>query len=446
MKKSAGFNLLRWFAILSPIAIGLIASGNAMLISTFLNNHLFQREASITRDFVQNILIFDGTLDYLANPAQSGLKEKFSASVRHLANMPDVLRANMYGTARIILWSTDDSLIGKQFASNEELDKALTGELVVSGGNIDREHDKEEHMGLDAKARFYVESYIPVVQPNGKVIGVVEIYKAPVALTRAIEEGRRQVALSAIVSAMLLYVILYGLVRRADHLIKEQRSRLMEAETMSVVGELTSAVAHNIRNPLSSIRSSAELLQAFPQEDASGHAADIMREVDRISARITELLRLSGQNAQHVERLDLQALLAECLLEHRQAFAGRHQSLQLDCACHEAFVHADRPLLLQVIISLLSNASEAMPKGGECRIHLSEADHRHWLVAVSDQGTGIGPETVAQIFRPFFTTKPKGLGLGLPLAKRIVERFGGMLTLGSVPGKGTTVRLLLPKA
>lgn len=447
MHKNPDFNLLRWFAVLSPVAIGLIALGNAWLISTFLNNHLFQREASISRDFVQNILVSDGSLGYLTNPLEPELRARFANSIQHLTNMQDVLRTNVYGADHTVLWSTDSALIGKQFASNHELDEALAGELVVHAGNIASEHGKEEHVGLVGTARFFVESYIPVVDPaSGRVVGAVELYKAPQALTNAIEEGRRQVVLAAVVSALLLYASLYGLVRRADHLIKEQRSRLMEAETMSVVGELTSAVAHNIRNPLSSIRSSAEMIEAFPQEDGSTHAADILREVDRISARITELLRLSGKGAQHVERVDLSALLGECVAEQEAAFASRGQSIHLEPASGQFGIVADRPLLMQVFISLLSNASEAMPEGGECCIRLADEAPGQCLVEVSDQGIGIDPATAAQIFRPFFTTKPKGLGLGLPLAQRIVERFGGKLVLSSQPGRGTTVRLVFPKA
>jgi two-component system, NtrC family, sensor histidine kinase HydH len=446
LSNASNFNLLRWFAVLSPVAIGLIALGNALLISSFLNDHLFQREASISRDFVQNILLSDDSLDYFTNPGQPKAQARFANSIVHLANMQDVLRTNVYSAERVVLWSTDSNLINKKFGNNDELDEALRGELVVHAGNISSAHSKEEHAGLSNKARFFVESYIPIVDPvSGTVVGAVELYKAPIALTRAIEEGQRQVVLAAVISALLLYVCLYWLVRRADRIIKEQRNKLMEAETMSVVGELTSAVAHNIRNPLSSIRSSAEMIYAFPQDDSSIHATEIMREVDRISARITELLRLSGKSAQNVERIDLRALLNDCLAEHSRAFSSRKQSLILIAEHSECYVEADRALLLQVFISLLSNASEAMPHGGTCTVRLLEASSPNWQVEICDEGVGIDADTVAQAFRPFFTTKPKGLGLGLPLAKRIVERFGGSLTLRSMPEHGTVVYLVFPK-
>lgn len=443
--KNNNFSLLRWFAFLSPIAIGVIALGNAWLISTFLNDHLFQREAEISRDFVQNILISDGSIDYLEHPDDPLLKLRFINSTEHLSNMHDVLRTNIYGKDRVVLWSTDKALVGQRFPQNDELDEALEGKLVIHAGDISSDKGKDEYVGLNPSIAFFVESYIPVIQPGTKrVIGAVELYKAPLALTKAIQEGRQQVALAALASALALYLCLYGLVRRGDRMIKDQRTQLMETETMAVVGELTTAVAHNIRNPLSSIRAAAEMMQAFPQGNNTEQVTDIIRETDRISLRITELLRLSGKGGQCIERVQLAQLLTDCIRDHRSAFESKGQSLRLIGTDEEIWVKADKSLLQQVFISLLSNASEAMPSHGACEIHLKKMAEK-LIVEISDEGTGISPDALGQLFRPFFTTKPKGLGLGLPLAKRIVERFGGELSLHSVDGRGTTVTIQLPR-
>lgn len=441
------FNLLRWFAWLSPLAIGFIALANAWLISSFLNTHLFQREASISRDFVQNILLSDGSLEYFSRPDDGALKSRFSNSIEHLANMRDVQRANIYGADRTVLWSSDPKLIGQQFSANHELDEALMGNLVVHAGDIAGSEEKDEHVGLDPSIRFFVESYIPIVRPSDqRVVGVVELYKAPLALTEAIHEGRLQVGIVALISALTLYVCLFWLIRRADGIIKSQRTQLLETETLAVVGELTSSVAHNIRNPLSSIRSAAELVQTFPHENSSEQASDIIREVDRISRRITELLRLSGKQVQSAEAVDLVSLLRDCVIDHQPAFATRGQQLRLEATGSSATIIADPPLLLQVFHSLLSNAAESMASGGECVLRLSAPDIRHWQVDVMDAGHGLDAKTAAQVFRPFFTTKPQGLGLGLPFARRIVERFGGRLSLISQTDQGTTITLTFPKA
>ncbi|HMV06616.1 MAG TPA: ATP-binding protein [Accumulibacter sp.] len=444
----APFNLLRWFAWLSPLVIAMIALANAWLISRFLNEHLFQREASISRDFVQTILLADESVAYLAGSDDAALRGRFRESIAQLSKMPDVLRANVFAADGSILWSSNPDLVGKRFADNDELVQAMRGELVVHAGRIARdERQKREHEGLDPSVQFFVETYIPLVAPGGSgVLGVVEIYKAPLALSQAIREGQTQVGLAALASALALYLSLFWLIQRADRTIKLQHARLLDAETLAVIGELTAAVAHNIRNPLASIRSAAELSLDMPLDDCTEQARDIIREVDRISGRITELLRLSGQEVRGRERVDLAALLQRCVIECRSSFAERGMPLSFECRSAQAWITADPALLQQAFLSLLSNAAEAMRQGGTCQVIVEDATAKEIRVVVADSGCGITPESIGQVLRPFFTSKPQGLGLGLPFAKRIVERFGGRLSLSSVPGEGTEVQMFFPRA
>lgn len=444
----APFNLLRWFAWLSPVVIGLIALANAWLISSFLNNHLFQREASISQDFVQNVLVSDGSLEYFSNQHDESMRARFENSIAHLSNMRDVLRANVFGVDRTVLWSTNSLLIGKVFPDNDELEVAMRGELVVHAGQIASESRiKSEHVGLQQSVDFFVESYIPVVSPaTGQVIGVVELYKAPLALTKAIHDGRMQVGISALCSALALYIGLFWLIRRADSTIKRQHAKLLDSETMAVIGELTSSVAHNIRNPLSSIRSSAELALETPNEDCSEQAHDIIREVDRVSGRISELLRLTDKSQAEIAAVNLSDILKSCVADHEEAFRRRSQSLVFRDTAVNSVTKADPALLRQVFYSLLSNASEAMAQGGACGVVLEDAGENRLRVSINDSGSGVRPEVLGQVFRPFFTTKPTGLGLGLPLAKRIVERFGGDIEIHSQSGNGTNVSIFLLRA
>ena len=175
-------------------------------------------------------------------------------------------------------------------------------------------------------------------------------------------------------------------------------------------------------------------------------ARDIIREVDRISGRITELLRLSGQEVRGRERVDLAGLLQRCVIENNTIFEERGTPLYFECRSAEPWITADPALLQQAFLSLLSNAAEAMRQGGTCRIVVEDAAAKQIRVVVADSGCGIKPESIRQVLRPFFTTKPQGLGLGLPFAKRIVERCGGSLHLDSAPGEGTEVHLLFPRA
>lgn len=215
---------------------------------------------------------------------------------------------------------------------------------------------------------------------------------------------------------------------------------------LAVVGALTSSVAHNIRNPLSSIRACAELTLESPGEDCSEEARDIIAQVDRISGCITELLTYAGTGSGVGGKVDLASLLDECVGQLEATFVRRRQRIALDCGAGLFPVRGDTSLYRQVILSLIANASEAMGEGGNCVLRLSVPDGRHLRVDIVDSGPGIAPDILGQVFRPFFTTKPKGLGLGLPLARRIVERFGGSIRLDSRPEGGTTVSLLFSRA
>lgn len=445
---TAPFRLSRWYAGLSALVIALIALVNGWVVARFLTDQLIQREAALSREFVQNVLAADGSVQYLVQPGNLALRPQFQNSIDHLTNMRDVLRANVYAGDRGVLWSTDARLIGRRFGDNDELDDAMRGELVVHAGRIDdHERQKAEYEGLSPSADFFVETYIPVLAPDThRVLGVVELYKAPAALTAAIRLGQQRVAAAALVGALALYLSLFWLVRRADRMMQRQQARLTEAETLAAVGELAASVAHNIRNPLASIRSTAELrLDAADPQDAEA-AREIVRDVDRISGRITELLRLANQRPPERRPVPLLPLIESCIDEQRSAYQGRDQALVLAAANASSAAWGDGQLLREAISSLLANASEAMGAGGRCEVSVSDAARGRVRVSIRDSGPGMVPEVLEQVFRPFFTTKPQGLGLGLPLARRIAKRLGGDLSLETSAGTGTAVHIDLPKA
>ena len=445
---SSAFRLRRWFVGLIALVVALFAAANAWVVSHFLSGHLLQREAAVARDFVQSVLVDTATLAYLKQPQDQQLRDRFAATMAPLARMKDVLRANVYGQQRDLLWSSAPGLAGQQFADNDELDEAMRGELVVHAGRIGAdERAKAEHQGLPPEVSYFVETYIPLqTEAGAPVLGVIELYKAPLALTAAIEEGQRQVALAAVTGALLLFASLFWLIRRADRTIHAQQAQLLDAQTLAATGELAAAVAHNIRNPLASIRSSAELALESPEEHGAECARDIVREADRISARIDELLRLSAAPAAERRSVELSALLRECEQDHRETFRRRGQQLHLAPDLPELAGWADAHLLQQVLHSLLANASEAMASGTRCELRLQALSPQWVRIEVADQGPGMAPVQLARVREPFFTTKPQGLGLGLTLAQRTVERWGGRLLLDSRPGLGTTVAIELHRA
>lgn len=439
------FNLSRWFALLGLVSIATLSVVAALLLSRFLTDRMLRQEAVLTMEFIHSLVLVENAAAYFRD-GRTGAPE-VASTFNHVAKMPDVIRASAHSPERRVIWSSDKAIVGRQFRDNPELERALAGELVVHGDSA-HAHDhaeKSEHVSLDRGVGYFVEIYFPVRDPTGRVVGAVEIYKKPRALYEAISAGKQAVWIGAVLGGLFLYGTLFWLARRADNLIREQQEQLVRNETLAAVGEMGSAVAHGIRNPLASIRSSAELaLETTPPESAEP-ARDIIAEVDRMENWVRELLSYAKPVAAQAKPVDVSELVARNLADFERETARRGIATEVRVSAGLPPVLADSLLLGQVLGSLLANAVEAMGKGGHITVS-AERDDKHVLLRVADDGPGISAEQMTRIFKPFFTTKPKGLGVGLPLAKRIVERFGGAIRVSSEAGRGTTVELRLPAA
>ena len=441
-------NLRRRFAVTSLAVITLIALGLGWLMSHILTQRMLQREGEVSMDFIQNLLLTDQSGQYLANPGDATLKARFLGSMAHVASMSEPVRANAYQTNGTIIWSTDQALIGLRYPSNDELDEALSGKLVVHNGHLSEgDPAKGEHVGLAARTNYYVESYIPILDPDSKgVLGVMELYKVPVQLNAAIRDALMQLWLACAVSAMGLFVTLYWTVARADRVMRDQQTRLAENQTLSTAVELARAVAHNLRNPLASIRVSAEMLQAGASsaQDYVEHCTDITASVDRADRWITELVRVSQAPSLLSEVVSPSPLIRACLEEMAPEMnrRGIRWTLQQEDA---PGIQAHTAMLRQILISILANATDVMPDGGEITVRW-QVESAQLKLQITDTGPGIRDDVRQALFRPFFSTKSGGLGIGLALVKRMVEQWGGRIALSPAPVKGTCVELTLPLA
>ena len=441
-------NLRRRFALISLGVITLIALGLGWLMSHILTERMLQREGEVSMDFIQNLLVTDQSALYLSNPQDTELRERFLSSMAHIATMSEPVRANAYQTNGAVVWSTDATLIGRRYPVNDELDDALAGRLVVHSGRLgDGDPDKGEHIGLAQRTSFYVESYIPIVDPKTRaVLGVMELYKVPVQLNNAIRDALWQLWLACAASALALFITLYWTVARADRLLREQQARLADNQTLASAVELARAVAHNLRNPLASIRVSAEMLQAGETSGAEQleHCADITASVDRADRWITELVRVSQAPALESEVVSPGPVIHACLTEMSPEMnrRGIHWTVQEGDA---PAVLAHTAMLRQILISILANATDVMPEGGEIAVRWrAQAEQLH--LHITDSGPGIQEDVRQALFRPFFSTKSGGLGIGLALVKRMVNQWGGQVALSRAPIRGTTVELTLPLA
>ncbi len=443
------FNLPRWFALVALIAIASISTLAAVLLSAFITERMVLQEARLTAEYVQSLVRVEKSLQaFFADPAR-GIDAETEQAFQHIAALPDVLRANVYGRQGKIIWSSDSPLIGRAFGSNRELDLALAGEVVAKKADETEheEHAKAEHQELRHPESMFVEIYVPVRDERGdKVLTVMELYKNPKELASALRQMRWWIAVGAAASGALLFAALFGLVRRAAQTIRAQQRQLVESETLAAIGEMSSAVAHGIRNPLASIRSSAELVQDDPAH-AGEAAGDIVAQSDRLEAWVNQLLSYTRPLDEASAAVALPPLVAQCLGDFERDMERRRIRGHAELAVNLPAVHGDALLLGQVLRSVLANAIEAMDHDGQIVVRGESRGGRDGVtLSIEDSGPGMTTAQLARVGKPFFTTKTRGLGIGLALARRVIERFGGRIEIQSQAGAGTVVRLHLKAA
>ncbi len=227
--------------------------------------------------------------------------------------------------------------------------------------------------------------------------------------------------------------------------IKKLESELERAERDAAVGRMAAGVAHEIRNPLSSIKGLALLLKGRLQEDRSGkEALDLLvAEVERLNRSIGELLDYARPAQLQLEMVEIDEVVRKAVtLLGSDALTGGI-AIDENYGCAGIQLNLDGDKLIQVILNLGLNAMQAMPDGGRVRVTTGRKENLV-TITIADDGAGIEPAVLARVFDPYFTTKQNGTGLGLAMSKKIIDDHRGRLSLSSTPGEGTAVIIELP--
>jgi len=226
--------------------------------------------------------------------------------------------------------------------------------------------------------------------------------------------------------------------------LKKLEGEIKRKERLAEIGELASNIAHEIRNPLASMRGSIEMLREdkVPSKHRDQLMGIALREMERLNDIITDFLTYSSPKLIEKQRVDVHLLLEEtlALLDNREQEQGKI-SINKDFD-GQLLVQADAQKMKQVFWNLGINAIEAMKDGGHLSVS-TEVTADRIRILFSDSGAGINREQIDKIFFPFFTTKDEGTGLGLSIAYRIVEEHGGTMRVQSSPGIKTTFEIIL---
>jgi two-component system, NtrC family, sensor histidine kinase HydH len=445
------------FAVDSFICIGGMTLALWFIVSNYLINSLLEREWETTAQFViADAKEYLTAEDFRTKDRQS-VGHKFDALFHHLVLLPNIVRFKVYNPEGVVIWSDDKRLVGSSFADNEQLQQALRGRVVADVSSLTKKENVFEH-----DYQRLVEVYVPIYSDNSReLLGVFETYKRADPMYRDIREARMVVLMGALGGGLLLYLSLFAIVRQAARKINEQQanlfkmqSQLVASQRLAAVGEMAAAVAHGIGNPLSSIRAAAQVATLDCRtEGASAHSRQtldslqsIIQQVDRVQKRMQGLLNFARPMEPRPGPVEVNLLLRDVVTILKPRFEEAEVSplLELDLTLPQAALDPNH--LEQVFMVLITNALEATPAGGKVTITTSgrNGNGRAVRVSIQDTGEGIPEENRERVFEPFFTTKPNGTGIGLPLAKKFVERNGGTITISNGGHSGTRIDVEFP--
>jgi two-component system sensor histidine kinase HydH len=224
-----------------------------------------------------------------------------------------------------------------------------------------------------------------------------------------------------------------------------QREAVERSEQLAAVGELAASIAHEVRNPLAGMRGALEVLTKDLQAENREIADELLAQIDRLEHLVRDLLTYARPRVLNRQPFDVHELLDRLIRRYREQFESPQVAVRRVWGPGTAQLVADPLQMEQVFLNLIHNALQAMPDGGELAV-ITRATPGGVEISFEDTGKGISPADLPKVQQPFFTTKHRGSGLGLPIVRKICEAHGGTLRIESQVGRGTSATVLIPYA
>lgn len=228
---------------------------------------------------------------------------------------------------------------------------------------------------------------------------------------------------------------------------KRNEAKIQELEKLSVVGELAAGIAHEIRNPLTSLIGFTQVLKERATDDPmDGYLNIMLDELDRINDIIDKFMFIAQPDKTvNFRKHSINSIISNVIESMEREFALKGIRIDFD---DDTVIQAecDQSLITKVLKNLIQNALEATDENSEdIKVSLKDISETHYLIQITDKGSGMTNERLKKLFEPFYTTKEKGTGLGLMINRRIIELHKGIIDFKSEVGKGTQVKITLPK-
>lgn len=454
---------LRRLPLRTKLWITLVGAGIALLgLSTYLSFGYWKTEALAATE--QQALLAAGSARTAVEAGlRYGERQQARRALKELSRASAVTGARVYAARGEILLST---IAGEESTRRSGMWLPDPDELTTAGVV----HSTADGVGVRA--------FVPLRIPEPALLEV-EFSVAP--LRAAMDRGARLGLGLVIGSVLALMAVLFTMLERevvapiervadlvgaggggADQMVRleasvaelvqnaeraeAERQQFAEREGFAQVGELAAEMAHEFKRPLATVRTALDLLQQEYELDARGQQVmgAVTQQLDHLAETMRDLFALAKPVDLEAEQVGLSEVLDDALFQMTGHPALEGKSVVREYGAGDVRVPADRRRLEQAVLNLVLNAVEAMPAGGTLTLRTRCVSADCVEFEVQDTGVGIPAGELEKITLPFYSTKPSGTGLGLPLVARVVAAHGGTLAVESEPGRGTTIRVQLP--
>ncbi|HID28546.1 MAG TPA: two-component sensor histidine kinase [Desulfobacterales bacterium] len=464
IERTKPFKLVKYFTFTSLIVILFSSLALSMVIAHRAETVLLKKSEDYALLMAENLnhqvflqFIVPAALQFgqVIQLRNKVLFDRLDQVVRNTLHSFSVETVNIFDREHnVIFYSFDKELLGKKGLGGIDYQQALLGKsrsrLIRRGGFWDitfgapRESDLRTYVPLRAEK--------PLSNIEGPILGVFEIVQDLSEDYRTISDFKHRIIVTSVAIMGALFLVLRHVVKRGEEIIKKRaqerlllKEKLSDAQRLASLGEMVAGISHEIRNPLGIISSTAELLkQNLARSDPENQLADvIVQEANRLNSIVTDFLNFARPQAPHLMPCKVDEVIDNNLTFLAAEINKKGYQIHKRFATEIPEIQADAGLLYQAFLNILINAMQAMPEGGAIYIELSARKHI-LTISFADEGGGIPDETLSNIWEPFFTTKDKGSGLGLPIVKKIIEGHGGIIEIESGRDKGAQVTITLP--
>lgn len=455
------FNLIRYFAVASLAVIAVLALAIGWVFSRNLERSLTQEAGLYARDISKSLnraiyleyllpqMAAGGSFD-LADPAQ---RAALDAVVESRTRGLRILTVILFDTNGTIIYSTNPDYIGYRSIDNPGIAAALQegASSFLKRAELELDPIRPGHDLLETYTPFY--ELDPSSNRTGEIVGVLEVYQDARPITQEIARGQREILLTTAALMGLLFLALFQIVRRGHLRItqlsdalevsnRELENQVIQSASLANLGEMAAGVAHEIRNPIGMIQSSAQLLSNAPDmsERDRNLLEVIQAETSRVNRTITEFVGFASATEPSRKLTEPRVLLERVQMMLQPEAEHRKIVLALDVEEDLPRILVDQELVYRALTNLVLNAIQVQGEGGRVELRATRSEPGEVAFHILDHGPGIRDEDMEQIFKPFFTKRPGGTGLGLSIVQRIVTANSGRISVSSSP-KGTEFTL-----